>query len=132
MRPLQWPWGGGGEGPSASVGEGVPAQGMSSRGRARCLPSGGCLSRGWLPRGSLPQGKYLPGGGCLGRQPPYPVNRITDRCKNITFPQSTVADDTYRRHSHTHTPRVSTGLKKFYRIQWRILPVISQIWLHDT
>ena len=61
-----------------------------------CLPGGsawagvclGGLPRGCLPRGCLPRG-CLPG-GCTPpwsqRQNP-PVNRITDRCKNITFPQ---------------------------------------------
>ena len=59
-----------------------------------CLP-GGCLLRGvCLPGGCLPKGVFayvgvclwgmcLPGGGCT----PPPVNRITGRCKNITFPQ---------------------------------------------
>ena len=30
---------------------------------------------------------FCPGGCLLGRSPPPPVNRMTDRCKNITFPQ---------------------------------------------
>ena len=53
-----------------------------------CIPSavvaisGGCLSRGvsaWtcLPRGSV----------CLGVCTPPPVDRMTDSCENITFPQ---------------------------------------------
>ena len=48
-----------------------------------CLPKGvsawrGCVCQGvgWVPGGCLPS-------GCT----PPPVNRITDRCKNITFPQ---------------------------------------------
>ena len=44
-----------------------------------CVP-GVCLPRG----GCLPRGVYTP--GPRGRHP-QPVNRITDRCKNITFPQ---------------------------------------------
>ena len=65
----------------------------------------GCLSRGCVcqggrerrhtrwgvaaQRGCMPRG-CLPGTGCLRRgiysSLPLPVNRMTDRCKNITFP----------------------------------------------
>ena len=39
---------------------------------------GGCLPRGCLPKGGVcPRGVHLP----------LPVNRNTDRCKSITFPQ---------------------------------------------
>ena len=48
-----------------SRGGGVCPGGVSAQGGVVCLPGGVCL---WL------------------RQTP-PVNRITDRCKNITFPQ---------------------------------------------
>ena len=62
-----------------------------------CLGGGGCL-----PRGCVCLGGCLPRGVCPGmytswtqRQTPQlharihtpPVNRITDRCKNITFPR---------------------------------------------
>ena len=51
---------------------------------------GGCL-----PKGCLPKGVCLPGGVCLGKVSALldagihttpPVNRMTDRCKNITLP----------------------------------------------
>ena len=49
----------------------------------------------------LPEGVYLPGGGLpaggvyLPRYYP-PVNRMTDRCKNITLPQTSFAGGNYR------------------------------------
>ena len=49
------------------------------------VSAGGCL-----PRGCLPIGVACPGGICLGVCTP-PVNRITDRCKNITFLQLLLA-----------------------------------------
>ena len=48
----------------------VPGEGVCLGG---CLP-GRCLPRGWVVSAK---------GACT----PPPVNRITDRCKNITFPQ---------------------------------------------
>ena len=64
---------------------GVPAGGVY-------LPGGSCTRWGYLPRGMyLLGGVYLPeGGNCPGTTPP-PVNRVTDRCKNITLPQSSFA-----------------------------------------
>ena len=48
----------------------------------------GCLPRGCLPWGCLPGGVY-PGDVCLMRcTPPASVNRMIDRCKNITLPQT--------------------------------------------
>ena len=52
----------------------------SAQGGGVCL--GGCLPR----RGCLP-------GGCvsqhaMGQTPPPPVDRMTDRCKNTTLPQT--------------------------------------------
>ena len=49
----------------------------------RCLPREG----GVYPGGVCP--RCLPRGGCLrgGLEYTPPVNRMTDRCKNITFPQ---------------------------------------------
>ena len=67
-----------------------------------CLPRGVCLevsAREYLPRrgvsagGCLPRGSLPWGVSAWGVHPqtqmqtPPPVNRITDRCKNITFPQ---------------------------------------------
>ena len=76
-----------------------------------CTGHGGCLPEGVCPGGMSAQGSvclggfclgdFCPGGVCLGgvcpgavadtpgtrgRQPP-PVNRMTDRCKNITLLQ---------------------------------------------
>ena len=67
-----------------------------------CLP-GGCLPRGCLPSGGVCLGGSAHGDVCLGGSAhgdvclkgvsvhggvhlPPSVNRITDRCKNITFP----------------------------------------------
>ena len=49
----------------------------------------------YLPGGG--GGVYLPGGGrYLPRySPPPPVNRMTDRCKNITLPQTSFAGGNY-------------------------------------
>ena len=69
--------------------------------RGVCLvgvcPKGVCL---WsLPGGCLPRGMCL--GGLLGVSAwgmsaqgctHLPVNRMTDRCKNITFPQTSFVD----------------------------------------
>ena len=73
-------------------GGGVPAQGVY-------LPGGGVPAQGALP---ARRGVYLPGGVCTcpGGVPawrvylprcPSPVNRMTDRCKNITLPQTSFA-----------------------------------------
>ena len=57
------------------AGGGVPAQG------------GGVSARGvYLPRGG---GCTCQGVSCPGTPPP--MNRMTDRCKNITFPQTSFA-----------------------------------------
>ena len=83
-RPQQLPSAGGG---------GVSARGVSARG---CLPRGVSVLGGCLPRGVSAWGVSARGGGCLpggvypsmhwGRHPP-PVDRMTDMCKNTTFPQ---------------------------------------------
>ena len=59
--------------------DGVPAQGVY-------LP-GGCTCPGGVPAMWV----YLPGGIGLPRYYPPPVNRMTDRCKNITLPQTSFA-----------------------------------------
>ena len=59
-----------------------------------CLPKGGVCPRGFLPRGCLPRVVSLPGEcipACNGGDSPPPVNRMTDRCKNITLPQTSFA-----------------------------------------
>ena len=61
-------------------------------------PRGGVPDPGvggvYLPRGDVPAwegctcpGEYLPGGGTCPATP-APVNRMTNRCKNITLPQT--------------------------------------------
>ena len=54
----------------------------------RCAPSAAVavLGAGARPGVGVSAGGCLPR-GCLLRHPPPLVNRITDRCKNITFPQ---------------------------------------------
>ena len=62
-----------------------------------CICPGGCTCQGvylhvgvYLPRGVyMPRGCTCPG-GCTCRGTP-PVNRMTDRCKNITLPQTSFA-----------------------------------------
>ena len=93
---------GGGGVPAWSVGGGCLLWGVYLPG-----PGGGCLLRegGYLPGsgggvpawsrgvsapgGGVPawsrRGCLLQGGGCLVRYSPPPVNRMTDRCKNITL-----------------------------------------------
>ena len=83
----------------------------------------GCTCRGYLPGVYLPKWVYLPGGcTCLGAVPAQvgvpaqgdvpawglylpmggvpaqvlpPVNRMTNRCKNITLPQTSFAGGNY-------------------------------------
>ena len=71
--------------PSASVA--ICGEGMCLP-RGVCLPGGvfqgGCLPGGCLPGGCLPRGVCIP--ACTGADTPL-VDRMTDRRKNITFPQ---------------------------------------------
>ena len=74
---------------------------LNGKGKQECIPVGSVLSAlynmGGLPdRDSLDRGPPLteppPGQGSPQRPLPFwtktsPVNRITDRCKNITFPE---------------------------------------------
>ena len=53
------------------------------------LSAWGCLPGGSLPVGVSARG-CLPGG--VSATHPHPVNRMTDRCKNITLRQTTFAD----------------------------------------
>ena len=62
---------------------GVPAGGVPAQ---VGLPAGEV----YLPRGVYLLGVYLPWGGYLPRYNP-PVNRMTDRCKNSTLPQTSFA-----------------------------------------
>ena len=61
--------------------------------RALTIGWGGVPARGGIPA----WGVYLPGGlpaqGCTCPGTPPPVNRMTDRCKNITLPQTSFAGD---------------------------------------
>ena len=63
--------------------------------RVGCVP-GGCLPRGCLPEGRLPGGGGSAQGVCvsqhaMGQIPLPPMNRMTDRCKIITLPQTSFA-----------------------------------------
>ena len=60
----------------------------------RCTCPGECTCPGgvYLPGGTCPgRGVYLPGGECTCPGTPPAVNRMTDRCKNITLPQTSFA-----------------------------------------
>ena len=62
--------------------------GLSALGRGVCLglcvcPKGGGLPRGCLPKGCLPRGVHPLPIACYDT----PSIRITDKCKNITFPR---------------------------------------------
>ena len=67
------PWGGGVCPGGLPIGGGVCPGG--------CLPKGGVCPWGCLPRGCIP--------ACNGAET-SPVNRITDRCKNITLSQTSL------------------------------------------
>ena len=54
-----------------------------------------CVPGGCMPGGCLPSGVSAWGGGvsilvCNGSDTP-PVNKITDRCKDVTLPQTSFA-----------------------------------------
>ena len=57
---------------------------MSAQREGVC-PGGMCLPRGISAQGGVCLGDVILEGGCLPGTPP--VNRITDRCRNITLPQ---------------------------------------------
>ena len=52
-----------------------------------------CIAGGYLPGGVPARGGYLP------RYPP--VNRMTDRCKNITLPQTLFAGGNYGKRNQS-------------------------------
>ena len=54
-----------------------------------CIPPARYRTGGLCPRGSLSRGVSVQVGSCPGGLPDrdLPVNRMTHRCKNITFPQ---------------------------------------------
>ena len=61
-----------------------------------------CTSRLLTVCGGVPawegvpaQGVYLPRGTCPGTPPP--VNRMTNKCKNITLPQTSFASGNYNK-----------------------------------
>ena len=60
---------------------------MSAPGGRVSVPRGCLLSGGSAPGECLLPGGLLPGGVCSGECLPPPMNRMTDRCKNITLPQ---------------------------------------------
>ena len=66
--------------PGGCTCQGIPAQGG--------VPARGCTCLGvYLPRG-------VPAGGVTAQVLP-PVNRMTDRCKNITLPQTSFAGSNF-------------------------------------
>ena len=80
---------------------GVPAQGGCTCWRVYLLggvPAGGYTCHGvYLPRGCTCPGGVPAKGivSCPGTAPPPPVNRMTERCKNITLPQTSFAGGKY-------------------------------------
>ena len=129
-RVVYVPWGCTCPGGLPAQGGGVPAQGGYLP-RGGGVPAWGCtcqgvyLPRGWCTclggvsaRGCTCPGVYLPGGGYLprGYLPRYspPVDRMTDRCKNITLPQTSFAGGNYlfwesSVSNRTHTLRIHCG-----------------------
>ena len=94
------------------LGGGVPARGCTCLGG---VPAFGCTCLGYLSRGctwlgGIPARGYLPGVNlprgvpargdvpARGYLPMYspPVNRTTDRCKNITLPQTSFTGGKYK------------------------------------
>ena len=77
--------------------------GVSTQGE--CLLGGGCLPRegGLCPEGVYPSMQW-------GRHP-FPVNRITDRCKNITLPQTSFAGTSTNIYFHFKLPTENCWLQ---------------------
>ena len=53
-----------------------------------CLVPGGCAGQVggvWFQGGLVPGGCLVRLGVCAGQVPPPPMNRMTNRCKNITL-----------------------------------------------
>ena len=76
----------------------------------RGVCSGGIYLGGVCPGGCLPS-------GCLPRRctPPTPVNRITDRCKNINLPQTSFAGGKYVKSHIVCSPEDNlNSLNKFF------------------
>ena len=93
VPPVHWPSGGGLPAGGVPAWGGVPPRGCTCRGDLL----GGCTCQGGVPArgGDLPGGvptQGIPGqGGVPAQVPPPPVNRMTDKCKNITLPQTSFA-----------------------------------------
>ena len=77
-----------------------------------CVPAWGVfLPRGvYLPGGVPAGGVYLPGG--VPAQVLPPVNRMTDRCKNITLPQTSFAGG--NKDSRTQCTHRTSGLQNIF------------------
>ena len=87
-----------------------------------CLP-GRCLPGGYLPGRCLPRGVSARGVGVYpsmhwGRHPP--VNRITDACENITFPQLLL-----------RTVKIALYCKDRVRLRQRLLAALALILVHS-
>ena len=64
----------------------MSAPGGSAPGGGGLIPGGICSQGGLLPEGGLlPGGVSAPRGGVCLRHAPLPVNRMTNKCKNITL-----------------------------------------------
>ena len=70
--------------------QGVPDLGGVTGSGGGVCSKGGCLLQGEGGVCSRGRGVSAPGGCLLVRYPP-PVNRMTNRCKNITLPQTSFA-----------------------------------------
>ena len=66
-------------------GKGCPPGGCLSS----VVSAGGCLTRGCLPSGGVCLGGICPGGLSARHQP---VDKMTDRCNNITLPQPYISE----------------------------------------
>ena len=71
----------------ACTGQGWWGVSQHALGRGGLSAQSGVSAQGCPPGGCLPRRRVYVSQHALKQTPPPPVNRITDRCKNITFPQ---------------------------------------------
>ena len=107
----------------------VPAPGGCLLPGGVCSRGGGVLGPGGSAQGGLvPAGCLLPGGGWVAphhapRQTP-PANKMADRCKNITLPQTLFVGGNYNTHN-------SVSNRHHYYIYIRIIQCSAEVLCCD-